>query len=775
MPPSSAARIPSSSAAARPRTAPARRRGMDAGPVQRLGDVDVAEAGDPPLIEQERLDRRAHAGERRRQRRRVERGQRIGTDARQRGRRRERPAGARPSRSGARRRSAARRRRRARTRRACGGRAARAPARRRSRPVMPRWISTPRLARRRRPGCTCRRRRTPAMASAHGDRAQAAQVDLARADAAAGRSTRPIRSRRPRRRGASPRTIVSTSGSSGIASPSPTARRASASASASRAKSATDSSSARCVPRCRCARQRRGDRRLAERRRQRPPQHLPPGRERLLDHRLEQRRVAHRRQRRGAATRRITDEVTAGARMERARAGRGTGCAPRRAATTATVAGHRCGCPAARRSAGPSRAGPSPPRARRAPARARVDEREHQRAGDLVGQVADDDQRAAGRARRGGEVEGQRVGGHAARRARRRRARRRARAACRDRARPRGSAAAAAPRAPAPPSASRGRRRSRPPRRRRSPRRPRRCAPSTRDRAGSSGPRTSSRRGRAAPAPAADRRRSRSGPGSKRQARDRPTGPARRARRARAELRSRGGDHRGVVGAALGRRDVEREAVLGAASASAARRPRFAATPPHTTSAAEPSRASARRDLRTSTSTTAAWKLAQKSFSSCPLGQRVAPREQRRDRGLEPREAEVEIVAPGQRARQARPRAGRRSPPACRSPRRPDSRGRAACRPCRTPRPRRRRASRRAAASAPGRRRESAPCARPTPAAPGADTAAAVAARRVSEEHGRQVAGQVVHADERLAERERQRLGRLDADQQRARPGRARR
>ena len=98
---------------------------------------------------------------------------------------------------------------------------------------------------------------------------------------------------------------------------------------------------------------------------------------------------------------------------------------------------------------------------------------------------------------------------------------------------------------------------------------------------------------------------------------DRPSDPDRRARRAdtaasqppRSSPRCRCSTSAAECGA--------RSRPRFAASASAARSPRLAATPPHTTSAPNPSRASARRDLRTSTSTIAAWKLAQK-FASSP-------------------------------------------------------------------------------------------------------------------------------------------------------------
>ena len=76
----------------------ARRSGrVDPGAKQRLGDVDVAEAGDAPLIHQERLDRGADTGERRGQRGRVQARQRVRSDARERRRRRKRSSGRNPA------------------------------------------------------------------------------------------------------------------------------------------------------------------------------------------------------------------------------------------------------------------------------------------------------------------------------------------------------------------------------------------------------------------------------------------------------------------------------------------------------------------------------------------------------------------------------------------------------------------------------------------------------------------------------------------------------
>ena len=222
-------------------------------------------------------------------------------------------------------------------------------------------------------------------------------------------------------------------------------------------------------------------------------------------------------------------------------------------------------------------------------------DREQQRAGDLVRQVADDDQRPARRAsapprnrrpaRRRATIStralaassacehAQHVGIALDRQdpARRRLARARAR-----RQRPQ------------------TRRRSRPRRRRRPPPRRRRCAPAPSDRAGSSAPTTSWRAARAGRARGAGRRSRRQAgsahsgsPGpltaavlarSQRQSRiDRQSSPG--AHAARVELGPRGGDHRGVVGAALGRRDVEREAVLGAPPRPAPRATR--GSPPH--------------------------------------------------------------------------------------------------------------------------------------------------------------------------------------------------
>ena len=255
-------------------------------------------------------------------------------------------------------------------------------------------------------------------------------------------------------------------------------------------------------------------------------------------------------------------------------------------------------------------------RARDAAARARVDERQHQRARDLVRQVADDDDRPAGGAARRGVVERERIGARRPRRARRR-ASSAASTRCMSgsRSTARIAPAARAPPARAPPSASRGPRRSRRRRHRPSRRRPRRCAPARSGRAGSSAPRTSSPPAHAAPAPAADRRSPSSAPGMKRRtpgpprslnlrvcpgdlaswrfefpraaSPDRRTDPARRAPRASSCVPAAA-----IIAALsvqyLGGGMWSAKPSSAAATASAARRPRFAATPPHTTSARQP-------------------------------------------------------------------------------------------------------------------------------------------------------------------------------------------
>ena len=153
-----------------------------------------------------------------RQRRRVELGERIGAERGQRGQRARAAGPASPSRSGARRRSAARRRRRARTRRGCAARARSPPAGRAAAPSCPGEMTpTPSVASR--PATSTRmylpRRRTPR------DRRPTATARSPREStgargAAPSRCTRRPRSRRPRSTRPRPRTIVSTSGSSGI-------------------------------------------------------------------------------------------------------------------------------------------------------------------------------------------------------------------------------------------------------------------------------------------------------------------------------------------------------------------------------------------------------------------------------------------------------------------------------------------------------------------------------------------------------------------------------
>ena len=96
-------------------------------------------------------------------------------------------------------------------------------------------------------------------------------------------------------------------------------------------------------------------------------------------------------------------------------------------------------------------------------------------------------------------------------------------------------------------------------------------------------------------------------------------------------------------------------------------------------------------------------------------------------------------------------------------PARPDSRARAASPPCRTPRPPHRRASGRRGDIHPLRARDRGWCGRPRRRErPPAAAAAVVQEERLD------VTGEVVHGHERHAERQRDRLGRGDADEQRA-------
>ena len=161
-------------------------------------------------------------------------------------------------------------------------------------------------------------------------------------------------------------------------------------------------------------------------------------------------------------------------------------------------------------------------------------------------------------------------------------------------------------------------------------------------------------------------------------ARDRPQDPSPRAPPRATELRAGGGDHRGVVGAVLGRRDVQLRS-----------RPRCAARPARRAGRGSPRRrrrppARSAPRARAPAATCAPARRRSPPGSSrtsrparLALGQSAA-REPRRHRGLEAREAEVDVVASAAAPAAARPPSDRRSPPACRSPRRRDSRARAA-------------------------------------------------------------------------------------------------
>ena len=394
-------------------------------------------------------------------------------------------------------------------------------------------------------------------ARARRDRAQAAQVDRARG-AAPGRSTRPPRSPPAHQRLEPAHDRLDFGQLRHRAPPRPSAP-ASAKASASRAKSATDSSSARWVPAMPLAASAARRDLFAEAGAERPPQHLAPRRERLLDHLLEQRRIAHRRQRRGPgheahhrrghrrrgmkrARPHVEQDARLGVLRDRHREPAVDAAAGRRDDPLGQLAldhHHR-----ARDGAGaPASTAPAPARwrsdtagCRRRPAGARAARARRREVELRASAGAELDARLVGEL---GGQHPQHVG------------------IALDRDDPR--AAAARPR-PAPPSACRARRRSRPPRRRPPRAPPRRCARAPRDRAGSSAPRTSSA---ASPCRASTRRGSsladvktaRAAARDRRPGRGPSVSPARRAR-------PRGGDHRGVVGAALGRRNEEIEAVL---------------------------------------------------------------------------------------------------------------------------------------------------------------------------------------------------------------------
>ena len=160
-----------------------------------------------------------------------------------------------------------------------------------------------------------------------------------------------------------------------------------------------------------------------------------------------------------------------------------------------------------------------------------------------------------------------------------------------------------------------------------------------------------------------------------------------------------------------------------AAAASAARSPRFAATPPQTTSAARPSQRERPPRLPHQHVDDRGLEAGAKIVHLLPLGQRAPRASSVATAVLSPEKLKSRSSRPGSaRGNGDRPRvAGRRR--ACRSRRRPDSRGRASCRPCRTPRPA---ASSRVDAEQPRLARTvdrgSAPCGRPTPAARGAGT-----------------------------------------------------
>ena len=130
---------------------------------------------------------------------------------------------------------------------------------------------------------------------------------------------------------------------------------------------------------------------------------------------------------------------------------------------------------------------------------------------------------------------------------------------------------------------------------------------------------------------------------------------------AREQARAGRGDHRGVVGAERGRREVPRRSRPAApAAASSRRRRRFAATPPTTASASQARRrATARRARATSTSVAAASNDGGHVGALARPRARRAARAQTRHRRLQAAVREVEPGCVGERARQ-RERARRR-------------------------------------------------------------------------------------------------------------------
>ena len=147
----------------------------------------------------------------------------------------------------------------------------------------------------------------------------------------------------------------------------------------------------------------------------------------------------------------------------------------------------------------------------------------------------------------------------------------------------------------------------------------------------------------------------RAGSGLERQAQRREGAGVERRRAVAAQpVPAGGGDHRRVVGAHRPARHEHPAAVLGrAAAAKRSRSSELAATPPPRTIALAPTCSAARRALRTSTSTTAAWNDAAMS-----VGRHVGVLAHVVDHGrLQPAEADVEAVVE-HRPREARPPSG---------------------------------------------------------------------------------------------------------------------
>ena len=255
---------------------------------------------------------------------------------------RERPRRARPSRSGAHRRSAARRRRPARSATCVCGARALAAGSTRSRPVMPRWIDARRCRRvavDARRGCTCPARRTPAIACPTAT-ARSPRRSTWRRRCSGCPLHHTASMRRPRSARRSPRTIVSTSGSSGMRCPRRLRRwptRVGKRVREAREVRDRELLGALRFPAMPLAASAAASDVVAERPAQRPPQHLAPGRERLLDDGLEQRRVAHRRQRRRARHQADAPTRSRRARDETIRDARGTGSRASACCATATV------------------------------------------------------------------------------------------------------------------------------------------------------------------------------------------------------------------------------------------------------------------------------------------------------------------------------------------------------------------------------------------------------------------------------------------------------